>query len=101
MMKRDKIVLEALQSISEPHGELCRPFSMVLDECFPAEMHLQQLSLDEVKDSCRYLRQEGLAEFHRGLMNEDGEVCGSGYCISTLGVERLREVEHVTDEQQS
>ena len=35
---------------------------------------------DELKVAMKELRDRGLVEFHRGLMNEDGEVAGSGFC---------------------
>ena len=31
------------------------------------------------------LREDGSVEYHRGLMTEDGEVAGSGYCLSSAG----------------
>ena len=34
----------------------------------------------------RELRTAGLIEHHIGLMNEDGEVLGSGWCLSQEGV---------------
>lgn len=37
----------------------------------------------------RHCRNEGLAEYGRGLFTEDGEVFGSGYCITPRGVEWL------------
>lgn len=43
------------------------------------------LTIKEVRRACRSLRRKGLSEFHRGLMNDDGEVAGSGYCISRDG----------------
>lgn len=34
---------------------------------------------------CRDLRDEGLAIYGRGLMNEDGDMCGAGYAITSKG----------------
>ncbi len=37
----------------------------------------------------RSLTNQGLAQYSRGLFNEDGEVWGSGYSITRLGIEAL------------
>ena len=46
------------------------------------------LSRSEVCRACRSLARKGLAEYHRGLFNDEGDVAGSGYCASRAG-ERL------------
>ena len=33
-----------------------------------------------LKKTIKELREAGLVEYVRGLMNDDGEVCGSGFC---------------------
>jgi hypothetical protein len=40
----------------------------------------------DVRRSVRALFRKGLAEFHRGLSDEDGEFAGAGYCISEEGL---------------
>lgn len=35
-------------------------------------------------------RQRGLVEYHRGLMNESGEVAGAGYNITLAGMDFVR-----------
>lgn len=44
-----------------------------------------KLSRVEVRDAARSLRKKGYAEYYRGLMNDDGMVAGSGYCITYAG----------------
>jgi hypothetical protein len=43
------------------------------------------LDLKTVRRCCRSLARKGLAEFHRGLFDEDGMVAGSGYAITQDG----------------
>lgn len=38
-----------------------------------------------VRHSVRALARKGLAEFHRGLMDDEGKVAGSGYCATKKG----------------
>jgi len=44
------------------------------------------LDIKAVRRACRSLARKGLAEFHRGLFNEDGQVAGSGYGITSDGL---------------
>jgi len=50
------------------------------------------LSLKEIKIACRSLADKGLTKFHRGLMDEDGKVAGSGYCSTQQGIEFIEEL---------
>ena len=43
-----------------------------------------------VRRHCRALKRKGLAQYARGLFNEDGEVCGAGYSITHEGRAVLR-----------
>ena len=43
----------------------------------------------EVRRICRYLARVGLAEYCKGLFNEDGGVGGAGYCCTRAGKEWL------------
>lgn len=43
-----------------------------------------------IRRTVRALARKGLAKYGRGLFNEDGEVCGSGYCCTKLGAELIR-----------
>lgn len=56
------------------------------------------LDVKLVRRSCRSLRRKGLVEFWRGLMTDDNEVAGSGYCISDKGKARLNPCDHCSNE---
>jgi hypothetical protein len=43
----------------------------------------------EVRRIVRHLARRGLTEYAKGLWNEDGEPCGSGYRITDLGMAAL------------
>lgn len=45
----------------------------------------------QVRKACRGLARKGLAEFKKGLMNEDGEVAGAGYTITEEGAKRVKD----------
>lgn len=57
--------------------EICLAFDWIEGET--------KLSKKEVQKACKVLREKELIEFHRGLMSDDGQVAGSGYCISYKG----------------
>lgn len=69
--------LDALASVTRSGGEWCASFQRIQDAT--------ELSRTHVKRSIRALARKGLAEFHKGLCNEDGEFTGAGYCISAAG----------------
>jgi hypothetical protein len=66
-----------------PLGEMCANFKPMM----------RDLELDRaaVRRACRLLKRQGLVEFHVGLSDEDGNLRGSGYCISSSG---LAKAEH-------
>lgn len=45
-----------------------------------------KLERKAVRRACRSLARKGLAEYGRGLWNDDGEPAGSGYCATRTGV---------------
>ncbi len=55
--------------------------------CFPFAPIMQDTGLDRasVRRACRLLKRKGLAEYHKGLWSEDGEMGGAGYCASEAG----------------
>jgi hypothetical protein len=55
---------------------------------FKAIANLSGVELDLVKPLVRLLKVTGEAHFMRGLMNEDGEMVGSGYGLTEKGRER-------------
>jgi len=76
-------VLKSLDEVTDTWGEVCVSFSYIAGDG-------NRLSTKEVRIACRSLRKRGFADFYRGLMNEDGEVAGSGYCITREGQLFLR-----------
>lgn len=48
-----------------------------------------KLNRKEVRRAARSLKRKGLADYCRGLFNEDGEVAGSGYGCTREGAEVL------------
>lgn len=76
---REVPVLIALDEWTKPSGEMCVPFATLSGE--PKD----SAETKEVRRVVRQLARKGLAEFHRGLFTEDGDMCGSGYCISDKG----------------
>lgn len=75
--ENERRVLEVLANDSLRDGEMCITFDWIEGET--------KLNTKDVRRSCRSLRKKGFAEFYRGLMTEDGEVAGSGYCVSRAG----------------
>lgn len=55
--------------------------------CFYTRTIAKEAGMDEKKAriAIRALVRKGLAEYRRGLMNDDAMCVGSGYCISTEG----------------
>jgi len=51
------------------------------------------IPIEVVRNGSRILREFGLLEYHKGLMNDEGECRGSGYCISEDGVNFLNYME--------
>lgn len=43
------------------------------------------LDYSQTRRAVRSLARKGLAEYHRGLFNDDGMVAGSGYCATKEG----------------
>lgn len=83
-------VLEALVAQTRPEGEMCVAFAYLMGET--------NLDRPTVRRACRSLARKGLAEFYRGLTNDDGEMAGSGYCASRAGVDLIEPEED--DEQE-
>jgi len=44
-----------------------------------------ELPPNKVRRIVRHLARRGLVEYQRGLFNQDGDLAGSGYGLSTLG----------------
>lgn len=84
LTKREEPVLWALNEISRPGGELCVPFKYIAST-------LGRSDVPEVRRVTRQLARKGLAEYYRGLFTDDGDMAGSGYCITEAGRAALKE----------
>lgn len=80
---REHPVLADLNEITRPDGEYCVPFYRLSGAPKDAP------ETREVRRIVRQLARKGLAEFYRGLFDDDGRLCGSGYCITKAGQKAL------------
>lgn len=71
-------VLKILMARTMPYGEMCASFAGLSNPDSP-------LDRPRIRRACRSLARKGLAEYHRGLWTEDGEMAGAGYCITSAG----------------
>jgi len=69
-------VLTELDAQTEP-GEICVGFAHI-SLCL-------EMDRSDVRRIVRHLARRNLAEFHKGLCDDDGMFRGSGYCISHRG----------------
>lgn len=76
-------VLRMLAEMTRPDGELCVSFSRFAQR--------PGVERTEIRRVTRSLARKGLAEYHRGLITESGDLAGSGYCISRAGLAYLAE----------
>lgn len=77
LSENEKSVLTCLFENTDSLAERCIAFDWIIGDT--------KLTRKEVKNACKLLREKELVCFYRGLMTEDGEVAGSGYCISAKG----------------
>jgi cation transport regulator ChaC len=56
---------------------------------FASLMYETKMERREVRRIVRHLARRGLTEYAKGLWNEDGEPCGSGYRITDQGMSAL------------
>lgn len=80
--ENEEKVLESLAELDEGYAKY-----------FRAIVKETGLELKIVRRSCRSLKRKGLAEFMRGLFNEDGETAGSGYGCTPEGHKVCEEIE--------
>ena len=73
----EKKVLTVLADETDTWGERCIGFDWIIGDT--------NLTRKEVQKACKKLREYKFVHFYRGLMTEDGEVAGSGYCVSSEG----------------
>ncbi|MRN48212.1 hypothetical protein GJU93_16770, partial [Brucella sp. 10RB9212] len=73
-------VLVALNECSAPYGEFCANFKRIAQFANMEE-------IPEVRRIVRALARKGFAEYWRGLITDDGDFAGAGYCITPAGRE--------------
>lgn len=81
-IKLSEIEADILEALSR-NEELCYNYAWLAGELGVDRKYLEP--------AIKNLKTLGLIEFWRGLMNEDGEVAGSGWCRSRAGNEYLAE----------
>ncbi len=73
-------ILIALEECTAPYGEFCSNFKRIAQVA-----NMEDIS--EVRRIVRALARKGFAEFWRGLITDDGDFAGAGYCITPAGRE--------------
>jgi hypothetical protein len=81
LREREQKVLSALHGLDE-------------DFCFGFQTIMRETGLDRrtVRLTCRRMARKGYTAYHRGLFNDDGEVAGSGYAITSKGRDYLNTI---------
>jgi len=51
------------------------------------------MEVNQSRNALRSLVRKGLAEYHRGLFDDDGFVAGSGFCVSPAGAKLAETLE--------
>lgn len=78
-----------------PIDELCAVVLRKLDGdlCFGSATMTAKTGLhgDWLRGVMAELRRRGHAEFHRGLLDESGDVAGAGHCATLAGMDWVRE----------
>ncbi len=78
LTEQQRACLEALDTLTHPDGERCAPFLPI--------QNMTNYDRRLVRVTVRQLKRKGLAEYHRGLVNEmSDEFAGAGYCITKEG----------------
>ncbi len=83
LLDANKELLDILGVLFEAYQrEVCYPYQVICDDT--------KLDLVEVKRLIKLLKMLGYVDYVRGLMDDDGMVAGSGFCINR---EKADEVE--------
>ena len=80
------VCLIGLESLTAPFGEMCVGFGPVQRS---TRVDGTPLDRSVIRRAIRSLARKGLAEYHKGLVTEDGEFAGAGYCITNEGIKFL------------
>jgi len=81
MVKLNEIEIKVLHELAQAERQECCMY-------FRGIVSNTKLELKQVRRACRSLARKKLAEYVRGLMDEDGQVAGSGYTATQAGVDR-------------
>lgn len=76
--ENERKVLEQMVKTNANHGDTHYMYFRVLAD-------YTGLDLKQVSRACRSLKKKGLAEYMRGLFDEDGRAAGSGYGATADG----------------
>ena len=82
MIEGHKKCLEALNERTQPDGLLCCHFAPI--------QHDTGYDRKTVRRYVRALARKGMAEYFRGLWDDDGCPAGAGYCITYEGRAALK-----------
>ncbi|PCI51935.1 MAG: hypothetical protein COB49_00595 [Alphaproteobacteria bacterium] len=77
-------ILKFLSNNTLENGERCVSFAPI--------MAATGMSKQRVSSVVRWLSHNGLADFYKGLMTDDGDFAGAGYCISGAGSKILENI---------
>ncbi len=75
-------VLECLSDRFADEDNNCLPSGFIAS--------LTDLSLLQARRAVKSLQRRGYAELIRGIFNDEGQICGSGYCCTIAGREAFR-----------
>lgn len=78
-----------LQSLYDKTGACAPPEWYIYFRTIEADTKLDRKT---VRAACRSLRKRGMAEYRRGLLDEDCRPCGAGYACTLRGGEYVREI---------
>ena len=81
MIDGQRQCLVALGDTTAPNGEWCATFASIVAST--------GMDRKTVRRHVRALARKGLAEYYRGLWDEDGNPRGAGYCITEAGQDWL------------
>lgn len=81
-------------SLSEVEYQVLQALQHDTDLCYGYDWIMDYTKVDraETKKAVDHLRELHIIEFHRGLMNDDGEVAGSGFGINDMTKELMAEL---------
>lgn len=78
-------ILNALDVLTLPHGEMCVGFKPISRESGVEDLR-------EIRRIVRHLARKGMAQYFRALITDEGEFAGAGYCITREGKAAISEI---------